>query len=136
MNNLITKINEFFLNFEAIASLLLRLVIGTAFIIHGYGKFPLPPEGLIDYYDIPPFIASIVAISEITSGMLLIISGFIKGQLGNIITRVVGLNITILMLSIFVVAHQDWFFTKSLFINSQIFLLVGGLYFMIKGNKI
>ena len=136
MNNLITKINEFFLNFEAIASLLLRLILGIAFIIHGYSKFPLPPEGLIDYYDIPPLIASIVAISELTSGILLIISGFLKGQLGNIVTRVVGLNIAILMFCIFAVAHQDWFFTKSLFTNSQIFLLVGGLYFLIKGNKI
>ena len=58
---MIKKINSFFDNFEALATLFLRLGIGIAFIIHGYGKFPLPPEGLVDYYDLHPFIESLVA---------------------------------------------------------------------------
>ena len=129
------KINSFFDNFEALATLFLRLGIGIAFIIHGYGKFPLPPEGLVDYYDLHPFIASLVAISELSSGIILIISGFLKNPIGNILTRLVGLNIVILMVCIFAVAHQDWFITKRLFTSSQIFLLIGGLFFLIKGNR-
>ena len=43
MKTLITKIESVLINFEAIASLLLRLSVGVAFIIHGYNKFPLPP---------------------------------------------------------------------------------------------
>ena len=132
---MIKKINSFFDNFEALAALLLRLVIGIAFIIHGYGKFPLPPEGLVDYYDLHPLIASLVAISELSSGIILIISGFMKNPIGNILTRLVGLNIVILMVCIFAVAHQDWFITKRLFTSSQIFLLIGGLFFLIKGNR-
>ena len=132
---MIKKINSFFGNFEALAALLLRLVIGIAFIIHGYGKFPLPPEGLVDYYDLHPLIASLVAISELSSGIILIISGFLKNPFGNFLTRIVGLNIVILMVCIFAVAHQDWFITKRLFTSSQIFLLIGGLFFLIKGNR-
>ena len=132
---MIKKINSFFDNFEALATLFLRLGIGIAFIIHGFGKFPLPPEGLVDYYDLHPFIASLVAISELSSGIILIISGFLKNSIGNILTRLVGLNIVILMMCIFAVAHQDWFITKRLFTSSQIFLLIGGLFFLIKGNR-
>ena len=132
---MIKKINSFFDNFEALATLSLRFGIGIAFIIHGYGKFPLPPEGLIDYYDLNPIIASSVALSELSSGIILIFSGFIKNPIGNILTRLVGLNIVILMVCIFAIAHQDWFITKRLFTSSQIFLLIGGLFFLIKGNR-
>ena len=132
---MIKKINSFFDNFEALATLSLRFGIGIAFIIHGYGKFPLPPEGLIDYYDLNPIIASLVALSELSSGIILIFSGFMKNPIGNILTRLVGLNILILMVCIFAIAHQDWFITKRLFTSSQIFLLIGGLFFLIKGNR-
>ena len=132
---MIKKINSFFDNFEALASLFLRFAIGIAFIIHGYGKFPLPPEGLIDYFGLSPFIASVVAVSELGSGIILIFSGFLKNPVGNIITRLIGLNIVILMTGIFIVAHPDWFITKTLFTSSQIFLFIGGLFFLIKGNR-
>ena len=136
MNQLFLKFNNFFNNFEAIGSLLFRIAIGLAFILYGIGKFPLPPEGLTDYYNLPPFLASLVALSEVGSGILLIIANFIKNPIGNILTRLVGLNIVILMVCIFFVAHRDWFITKQLFINVQIFLLIGGIFFLVKGNKI
>ena len=136
MNQLFSKFNNFFINFEAIGSLLFRIAVGLAFILYGIGKFPLPPEGLTDYYNLPPFLASLVALSEVGSGILLIIANFIKNPIGNILTRLVGLNIVILMVCIFFVAHRDWFITKQLFINVQIFLLIGGIFFLVKGNKI
>ena len=136
MKNFIKKFNNFFLNFEAIASLFFRLTVGIAFILYGTGKLPLPPEGLITNYGLSPFIASLVAISEISSGIILIIANFLKNSIGHTLTRLAGLNIVILMFSILLVAHKDWFVTKQLFMGVQIFLLVGGFYFLIKGNKI
>tara|TARA_Y100001958_G_C21151655_1_gene487683 strand:- start:158 stop:568 length:411 start_codon:yes stop_codon:yes gene_type:complete len=135
MNQFFNKFNDFFLNFEALGSLFLRLGIGIAFIIYGLGKFPLPPEGLTDYFGLSPFLASLVAISELSTGIILIIAHFLKNPIGHTLTRLVGLNIVILMVCIFFVAHRDWFITKQLFTNIQIFLLIGGLYFLIKGNK-
>ena len=136
MNQLINKFNNFFSNFEALGSLFLRLGVGVAFIIYGLGKFPLPPEGLIEYFDLSPLLASLVAISELSTGIILIISYFIKNPIGHTLTRLAGLNIVILMVCIFAVAHRDWFITKQLFTNIQIFLLIGGLFFLLKGNKV
>ena len=135
MQNLNNKVNSFFSNIDALASLIFRFGIGIAFIIHGANKFPLPPQGLIDYFDLSPAIASTVAISELLSGLILIISGFIKNPIGNLLTRLSGLNISILMISILIFAHQDWLITTKLFTSEQIFLLIGGIYFLIKGNR-
>ena len=135
MKNFNSKINNFFSNIESLASLLLRFGVGIAFIIHGSNKFPLPPEGLIEYFDLSPLVASTVAISELSSGLVLIIGGFIKNPIGNLLTRISGLNISVLMISILLFAHQDWLITKKLFTSEQIFLLIGGIYFLIKGNQ-
>ena len=136
MKTLIIKIESVLINFEAIASLLLRLSVGVAFIIHGYNKFPLPPEGLIEYFDLSPGLASLVAISELSSGVVLIVGRFIKNPYGNYLTRLAGLTIVIIMTNIFIVAHSDWFINKALFTSPQIFLFIGGLFFLIKGNRI
>ncbi len=136
MNKLFLNFNNFFSNFEALGSLLLRLGVGIAFILYGLGKFPLPPEGLIEYFNLTPFIASLVAISELSTGIILIISHFLKNSIGHTLTRLAGLNIVVLMICIFLVAHKDWFITRELFTNIQIFLLIGGFYFLVKGNKI
>ena len=136
MGNFFLKFNNFFSNFEALGSLLLRIGVGVAFIIYGIGKFPLPPANLMEYFDLSPLLASIVAISEVSTGIILIIANFIKNSLGNTLTRLAGLNIVILMVCIFAIAHRDWFITKQLFTSIQIFLLIGGFYFLVKGNKI
>ena len=136
MNKLFLNFNNFFSNFEALGSLLLRLGVGIAFILYGLGKFPLPPEGLTEYFNLSPFIASLVAISELSTGIILIVSHFLKNSIGHTLTRLAGLNIVVLMICIFVVAHRDWFITRELFTNIQIFLLIGGFYFLVKGNKI
>ena len=129
------KINNSLLNFEAFASHLFRFGIAIAFIIHGLNKFPLPPEALIEYFDLSPFLASFVAISELSAGATLLIAGFIRSPYGSILTRLAGLIIVIMMINIFAIAHQDWFFNTKLFTSEQIFLFIGGFYFLIKGNK-
>ena len=135
MQSLNNKINSFFSNIDALASLIFRFGIGIAFIIHGTNKFPLPPQGLIEYFGLSPMLASTVALSELLSGLVLIVSGFIKNPIGNMLTRLSGLNITFLMITILIFAHKDWFFTTKLFTSEQIFLLIGGVYFLIKGNR-
>ena len=87
MQNLNTKLNNFFSNID-FASLIFRFGIGIAFIIHGANKFPLPPQGLIEYFGLSPAIASTVALSELLSGLVLIMSGFIKNPL-NMLTKIV-----------------------------------------------
>tara|TARA_Y100000768_G_scaffold283474_1_gene218103 strand:- start:866 stop:1276 length:411 start_codon:yes stop_codon:yes gene_type:complete len=129
------KLENFLSNFDALASHLFRFSIAIAFIIHGLNKFPLPPESLIEYFDLSPALASFVALSELSSGFILIIGGFIKNPYGNFLTRLAGFIIVIMMINIFAIAHQDWFINTKLFTSAQIFLFVGGVYFLIKGNK-
>ena len=135
MKNLNKKVNNFLSNIDTLSTLIFRFGIGIAFIIHGANKFPLPPQGLIEYFGLSPMLASTVALSELLSGLVLIVSGFIKNPIGNMLTRLSGLNITFLMITILIFAHKDWFFTTKLFTSEQIFLLIGGVYFLIKGNR-
>jgi uncharacterized membrane protein YphA (DoxX/SURF4 family) len=135
MNNLDNQINKFFSNVQFLSPWLIRFGLGIAFSIHGLSKFPLPPEALVKYFGFSPFLASLVALAELGAGLFIIIGGFIKGPIGNLITRASALTITVVMINAFALAHRDWFITTKLFTSEQIFLLIIALYFLIKGNK-
>jgi len=135
VNKLDNQINKYLSNVQFLSPWLIRFGLGIAFSIHGLSKFPLPPEALIKYFGFSPFLASLVALAELGGGLFLIIGGFIKGPVGNLITRVSALTITIIMINALALAHRDWFITTKLFTSEQIFLLIIALYFLIKGNK-
>ena len=135
MNNLDNKINKFFSNIQFLSPWLIRFGLGIAFSLHGLSKFPLPPEALIKYFGFSPFLASLVALTELVAGLFLVIGGFIKGPIGNLITRASALAITVIMINVFALAHGDWFITTKLFTSEQIFLFIIALYFLIRGNK-
>ena len=135
MNKLDNQINKFFSNVQFLSPWLIRFGLGIAFSLHGLSKFPLPPEALIKYFGFSPFLASLVALTELGAGLSLIIGGFIKGPIGNLTTRASALAITIVMINALALAHRDWFITTKLFTSEQIFLLIIALYFLIRGNK-
>ena len=131
IDNLINTLSE---GLFIYSEFLLRIFLGIAFIIHGYNKFPLPPATLIKYFGFSPHLASFVAISEFSAGILIIFSGFINSYLGNLLTRISALIIVVIMIFAFYFAHKDWFFNQKLFTSEQIFLFVLGVYFLINGN--
>jgi putative oxidoreductase len=135
MKNLDNKINNILGGIDFLAPWVIRLGLGIAFIIHGYNKFPLPPQGLINYFGFSPALASFVALSEVFAGIIIIAGGLISNSLGNLITRLGGLMVVVIMIFAFSIAHQEWFITVKLFTSEQIFLFLIGLFFMIKGNK-
>jgi len=135
MKSIDNILNAIMSHFYHLAPWLLRLVLGISFIFHGLGKFPLPPQKLIDYFGFSPELASFVAISELGAGILLILGGFLKGHVGNLVTRFAAGVIVIVMTFAFILAHSDWFITPKLFMSEQIFLMIIGLYFFIKGNN-
>ena len=135
MNKFDNQINKFFSNVQFLSPWLIRFGLGIAFSLHGLSKFPLPPEALIKYFGFSPFLASLVALSELGAGLFLIIAGFIKGPIGNLITRTSALAITVVMINAFALAHRDWFITTKLFTSEQIFLFIIGLYFLLRGNR-
>ena len=51
----------------------LRLGLGTSFILHGLGKFPLPPEKMVTWFEsmgymYPEIVTSMVALGEVGAG--------------------------------------------------------------------
>jgi putative oxidoreductase len=126
--------------FISISNWLLRLSLGIAFILHSYEKFPLPPERLTSGFEFwsipfPEVISSLVALGELISGIGIIVGGFISSSLGNVITRLSGGAMVVIMIGAFSLAHRDWFVSGKIFTTEQFFLFVLGLFFMIKGNK-
>ena len=135
MKNLDNKVNNILGGLDFLAPWLIRLGLGIAFIIHGYNKFPLPPQGLINYFGFSPALATFVALSEVFAGIIIIVGGLLNNSLGNLITRLGGLMVVVVMIFAFSIAHQEWFITVKLFTSEQIFLFFIGFYFLLKGNK-
>jgi uncharacterized membrane protein YphA (DoxX/SURF4 family) len=64
----------------------------------------------------------------------------LSGAIGNLITRLSGGAIGIIMIGAITIAHSNWgiFFGERgsvLFASEQLFLLLLGIYFAIKGNQ-
>ena len=135
MNALDNAIDSLLLKLSCLAPWGMRLSLGIAFIIHGSSKFPLPPQTLIEHFNFSPNLASFVDLSEIFAGLAIIFGGFLKNHIGNLLTRFSALLIVIIMFNAFNIAHRDWFISPQLFTSEQIFLLVIGVYFLIKGNR-
>ena len=128
------------------SSCLLRIGLGVSFFLHGYGKVPIQ-QGFIDWLASKglPFAeltAFLVAWGEMLSGIGILIGGLIGLSLptiGNIITRLSGGAVMVIMIGALSLAHSNWgiFFGERgsiLFASEQLFLLLLGTYFAIKGN--
>ena len=118
---------------------LLRLSLGTSFILHGLGKFPMPADGMVKLFEskgilFPELTASLVALGEVGAGAAVIIGGFL-GATGHLVTRLGGGAVAVIMIGALLIAHSDWLITQKLFMSEQIFLLVLGAYFAIRGNN-
>ena len=128
------NINRILKNFNFLDTWFLRFFLGVAFSIHGYQNFPLPSENLMKWFEFSPITASFVPISALFGGIVIIVSGFFPGAIGNLFTRISGLVIVVYMIFAFYIAHQDWFITSKLFVSEQIFLFAIGMFFFLRGS--
>ena len=128
------------------SSCLLRIGLGMSFFLHGYGKVPIQ-QGFIDWLASKgaPFAdltAFLVAWGEMLSGIGILIGGLIglaAPIIGNIITRLSGGVVMVIMIGALLLAHSDWAIFigergSILFASEQLFLLLLGTYFAIRGN--
>ena len=125
--------------FMNLSTWLLRLSLGTSFILHGLGKFPMPADGMVKLFEnkgilFPELTASLVALGEVGAGAAVIIGGFL-GATGHLVTRLGGGAVAVIMIGALLIAHPDWLITQKLFMSEQIFLLSLGTYFAIRGNN-
>ena len=125
--------------FVGLAPWILRFVLGVSFILHGLGKFPLPPEKMVPWFQgmgiaAPEIVASLVAIGEVVAGAAVIVGGFL-GRVGHLVTRLGGGAVVVIMIGAFYLAHPDWFVNEKLFKSEQIYIFVLSIFFLINGNK-
>ena len=83
----------------------------------------------------PEIVTSLVALGEVGAGAGIIIGGLMKNNIGNVVTRLSGGAVGVIMIGAILIAHSDWLVTKKLFMSEQIFLFILGTYFAIRGNK-
>ena len=136
LNNLLEKIANPLFGF---ADWIIRLGLGISFFLHGFGKLPLDASGLLASNLGYP-IALMVAWGEVLAGLGIILGGLIAGTIGSLITRISGGAIGVIMIGAISIAHSNWgiFFGERgsvLFASEQLFLLLLGIYFAIKGNQ-
>ena len=125
---------------------LLRIGLGISFFLHGYGKIPIQ-ESFVNWLSSKgiPFAettAHLIAWGEMMSGIGILFGGLIGTRapvIGNLITRLSGGTVMIIMIGALLIAHSHWgvFFGERgsiLFASEQLFLLLVGTYFAIKGN--
>ena len=136
LNNLLEKIANPLVGF---ADWIIRLGLGISFFLHGFGKLPLDASGgLASNLGYP--VALMVAWGEVLAGLGIILGGLIAGTIGSLVTRISGGAIGVIMIGAISLAHSNWgiFFGERgsvLFASEQLFLLLLGIYFAIKGNQ-
>ena len=150
MINIMKKLNDILekiaFPLKPYANYLLRMGLGISVFLHGYGKIPIQ-ESFVNWLSSKgiPFAettAHLIAWGEMISGIGILLGGLIGTRAsitGNLVTRLSGGAVMIIMLGALLIAHSNWgiFFGERgslLFASEQLFLLLVGTYFAIKGN--
>ena len=144
INNLLDTITK---PFTFIANFIVRIGLGISFFLHGFGKLPIN-QGFIDFLSskgvpLSNIFAYLVAWGEILAGLGIILGGLLiklSPSIANIITKISGLTIVIIMINALLIAHSHWSIFigergSILFASEQLFLLVLGFFFFIRGNR-
>jgi len=135
MNRFDFLLNKFFDNFEFLGPIVLKSLLGIAFILYGAQKFPLPADGLLSM-GFTPVMATIIPLIEVGAGIGMLVSIFIKGISKRVLTRISALVIFSFMIAAIFIAHQDWLVNEKLFKSVQIFLLGVSFYFIVSPGTI
>ena len=143
LNNILEKLAS---PLKSYSNCLLRIGLGISFFLHGYGKIPMQQD-FVDWLASKgiPFAettAHLVAWGEMVSGIGILLGGLIgikASVAGNLITRLSAGAMMVIMIGALLIAHSNWgiFFGERgsvLFSSEQLFLLLVGTYFAIKGN--
>ena len=150
MINIMKKLNDILekiaFPLKPYANYLLRIGLGISVFLHGYGKIPIQ-DSFVNWLSSKgiPFAettAHMIAWGEMMSGIGIIFGGLIGTRAsvaGNLVTRLSGGAVMVIMIGALLIAHSHWgvFFGErgsTLFASEQLFLLIVGTYFAIKGN--
>lgn len=115
---------------------LLRFVLGSVFLYHGFGKLP-NVQMIARVLNMPLFLVILVAVVEVMAGALVLFGGLFK-KTG--MTRIGALLIVPVMVGAIMLRWGQWSSIPSKShpiggIEFQVALLAIALYFWLKGNE-
>ncbi len=102
---------------------LLRLPLALVLLQYGFDKFPLSAD-VAAGWGLPLWLWALAGIGEVAFGLLLIASGFMKGQIGEVATRLSALVAAVIIAGVIVVAY--WAPPLDLLLFNQFHILLLG----------
>ncbi|GAB4507757.1 MAG: hypothetical protein Tsb0026_04410 [Sulfuricaulis sp.] len=123
-------------DFKPYGHWLLRIALGSVFVIHGIGNF-MNLTGFAVALNVPHMVGLLLVVAEITGGILVLSGGF----MGDKMTRLGALMLIPVLLVVMYTMHgSDISFTVSRVhvVDGMEYLLVlflMSLYMLLKGNK-
>lgn len=125
---------------SAHAHWLIRLSTAATFLYHGIDKLP-SLEAAAAFMGMPVWLWTLVALAEIFAGVALIGGGALRNQIGDLVTRLGGLSIIVVMIGAIVLVHWgQWSASPSEThpgggMEFQTLLLAVGAFFLLRGNR-
>lgn len=119
---------------------LLRFPLIIVFIQQGFSKLPID-QAAADIYSLPLIVWVLAAWGEIFSGLGLLFGGILNRSnlfswLGDLVTRVSSLIIVIIMIGVINTTEPDNIIDIFLYDQFHVMLLLGGLFFLLRGNRV
>jgi uncharacterized membrane protein YphA (DoxX/SURF4 family) len=112
---------------------LIRLPLAGVLLQYGIGKFPLS-EAEAAGFGVPLVLWALAGLGEIGAALLLILGGFLRGGAGDIMTRLAGAGIAVIVAGVVYVAYWAPPLDLLMFNQFHLLLLAGGLHFALAGN--
>jgi putative oxidoreductase len=123
-------------DFKPYGHWLLRIALGSVFVIHGIGNF-MNLTGFAEAINVSHMVGLILVVAEIAGGILVLAGGF----MGDKMTRLGALTlIPVLLIVMYMVHWKDMSFTFSQVhvvggVEYLLVLFLISLYMLLKGNK-
>lgn len=86
-------------------------------------------------FGVPLAMWGLAAMGEIIAGAVLILGGFFRNWIGDLMTRFAGAAIAAIVAGVLIVAYWAPPLDILLYNQFHVLLLVGGLYFALRGNR-
>ena len=114
---------------------LLRVPLAIIIFQQGLSKFPLTADDAMSF-ELPFLVWALAAVSELFVGFALIAGGMLNGWKGDLLSRLGGIVLAAVITGVIVTTNWGPILDILLYDHIHILLLVGGLYFGFRGNRV
>mgnify|MGYP001552583787 CR=1 FL=1 len=111
------------------ADWVIRVPLAAVVIQQGWFKIP-GFAAQAESYGLPLIVFGLAALAEIGGGIALLLGGLLRNWFGDVLTRLAGLGIAIVVTGVIVMIY----FGPWIGWQFQSMLLAGGVFFLLRGN--